>query len=255
MNVEIGEKDVMLERAASIIVELVRSKPNATIGLATGRSPTGLYERLIRSCHSGEVDFGQCRFVQLDEYVGLARDDHRCYQNELRRRFLDPVGVEQQQFLSLDVWAPSRDSVCATFEAALERLGGVDLQLLGIGANGHIGFNEPMSSLASLTRTTRLQSSTRRDAAAMFGRDEDVPTEVVTQGIGTVLRARQLLVLAFGGAKATALAAALEGPVRCAVPASALQMHPHAVVLVDHEAAAGLTFASEYAAIDQEALL
>ena len=216
------------------------------LGLATGSSPVAVYRDLARRHAAGEVSFAAARAFLLDEYVGLPAEHRRSFRRfiaEELERYVDfrPGAVSGPDAVSADLRA-----ACAAYEAAIAEAGGVDLQLLGIGTDGHIGFNEPGSSLASRTRIKTLTDRTRRDNARFFLSLDDVPRHVVTQGIGTILEARHLVLLAFGAAKAAAVARAVEGPVTAMVPGSALQLHPHVSVVVDEPAAAGLSLAAYY---------
>ena len=232
---------------ANAIVALLQRKPDAVLGLATGSSPMAIYDELVRRRQSGEVSFAQARAFTLDEYVGLASDHRETYHNVIRRDFVDRVDFAPAAVHGPDGLAADLPAVCHEYEEAIVTAGGVDLQILGIGTDGHIGFNEPTSSLASLTRIKTLTQQTREDNARFFDGDMDaVPTHVLTQGVGTILRARHLVLLAWGENKAAAVAATVEGPVTAMVPSSALQLHPHATVVVDEAAASQLRLADYY---------
>jgi glucosamine-6-phosphate deaminase len=220
-----------------IVAELVERRPTAVLGLATGGTPTTLYRNLAGRVAAG-LDMTHVRAFALDEYVGLSAADPRSYRSELTREAVEPLRLDP----SLVAVPEPTDLQRAgdRYEAAIAAAGGVDLQILGIGTDGHIGFNEPGSSLASLTRITTLNAQTRRDNARFFGAEDDVPELCITQGIGTILRSRHLLLLAIGAHKASIVAAAVEGPVTASVPASALQLHPRVTVVLDEAAAAGL---------------
>ncbi|MGO3648389.1 glucosamine-6-phosphate deaminase, partial [Agrococcus casei] len=179
------------------------------------------------------------RAFALDEYVGLPAGHPEGYASVVAREVVQPLGLNPQLVRVPNGEANEGEASCADYEAAIREAGGVDLQLLGIGSTGHIGFNEPGSAFDSRTRVTELAESTRRDNARFFDSIDDVPTHAATQGIGTILEARQLVLLAFGESKAQAVARAVEGPVTEDVPASALQLHPHATIVID-EAAASL---------------
>lgn len=230
------------------IAELLQTRPEAVLGLATGSTPLPVYADLGRRCAAGEVSFGGARAFLLDEYVGLPPGHPEAYRafiaRELEAHVDFPAGAVQGP--DVRYTGPDLLAVCDDYEAALRSAGGVDLQLLGIGTDGHIGFNEPGSSLASRTRLKTLTDQTRRDNARFFPSLDEVPRHVVTQGIGTILQARHLVLLAFGPAKAAAVARAVEGPVTAMVPASALQLHPHATVVVDEPAAGDLRQAGYY---------
>jgi glucosamine-6-phosphate deaminase len=231
--------------ADHIVTVLVR-RSDAALGLATGASPLPVYDELIRRHEAGEVSFADARAFCLDEYVGLPPDHPESYRAVIERAFTGRVDFPAGAVQAPDGSASDIPAACAAFERAIAEAGGIDLQLLGVGADGHIGFNEPGSSLASRTRLKTLTGQTRRDNARFFGTEDDVPRHVLTQGIGTILDARHLVLLAAGEAKAGPVAAAVEGPVTAMVPASALQLHPHATVVVDEAAAAGLRLAGYY---------
>ncbi|WP_240431032.1 glucosamine-6-phosphate deaminase [Mycobacterium kyogaense] len=225
--------------AAAQVVELVRRRPTAVLGLATGSSPLGLYSELVRHVQGG-LDMSQVRAFALDEYVGLPPEDRRSYAAVIRTHVTEPLGLDPLRVRVPTGIGDDLDAACCDFEDAIRAAGGVDLQILGIGRNGHLGFNEPGSLFASRTRVAALAESTRRDNARFFDRLDDVPTRCVTQGLATIMQARTAVLIATGAAKAQALAAAVRGPVSTQCPASILQRHPHAVVIVDPPAAAAL---------------
>jgi glucosamine-6-phosphate deaminase len=218
------------------------------LGLATGSTPLPVYRDLARRHAAGELSLARARAFLLDEYVGLPPGHPQSYRSVVARELEEPVDLAPGAVQGPDVHREGQAllAACAEYEAAIEAAGGVDLQLLGIGTDGHIGFNEPGSSLASRTRLKTLTEQTRRDNARFFDSLDEVPRHVVTQGIGTILEARHLVLLAFGRAKATAVAQAVEGPMTAMVPASSLQLHPHATVVVDDEAASSLRLADHY---------
>jgi glucosamine-6-phosphate deaminase len=235
---------------ADIVAALVAHQPTAVLGLATGSTPDPLYRSLADRVAAG-LDLSRVRAFALDEYVGLSPTDPRCYRSVLTRDVVRPLGLDPH-LVALPDNDPTRlQTAGERYEAAIDGAGGVDLQILGIGTDGHIGFNEPGSSLASRTRIKTLSPQTRRDNARFFDGDDDVPRLCITQGIGTILRARHLLLLAFGAHKAPAIAAAVEGPVTASVPASAIQLHPHVTVVVDDAAAAELERRDDYVAIQR----
>ncbi|WP_225846293.1 glucosamine-6-phosphate deaminase [Streptomyces sp. HPF1205] len=237
------------ELVAEAMAALLRRKPDALLGVATGSTPLPVYEALARKVRSGEADASRARVAQLDEYVGLPAGHPESYRSVVLREVVEPLGVSPDSFIGPDGAADDIVAACAAYDAALAAAGGVDLQLLGIGTDGHIGFNEPCSSLASRTRIKTLTERTRIDNARFFGGDIDqVPRHVITQGIGTILEARHLVLLATGEGKAEAVAQAVEGPVAAVVPASALQLHPHATVVVDEAAASKLKLAAYFRA-------
>jgi glucosamine-6-phosphate deaminase len=232
--------------AASAIVALVRADPEAVLGLATGSSPTGVYAELHRLVEAGEVSFSRVRGFALDEYVGLPLEHRESYASVLARDVVEPLGLDPRRVHVPDGRADDLAAAADRYEQRILDAGGIDLQILGIGANGHIGFNEPTSSLASRTRLKTLAPRTRDDNARFFDAPELVPTQCLTQGIGTILDARRLLLVAQGASKADAVAAAVEGPLSSFVPASALQLHRHATVLLDEAAASRLQLVDYY---------
>jgi glucosamine-6-phosphate deaminase len=228
------------------VAALVDATPTAVLGLATGSSPVVVYRDLARRHVAGDLSLARVRAFLLDEYVGLPPDHPQSYRSFIARELEARVDLADAAVQAPDIQSGDLVAACATYEREIAAAGGVDLQLLGIGTDGHIGFNEPGSSLASRTRIKTLTDQTRRDNARFFASLEEVPRHVVTQGVGTILEARHLVLLAFGAAKAAAVAAAVEGPVTAMVPGSALQLHPHATVVVDEPAAAGLRLAGYY---------
>jgi glucosamine-6-phosphate deaminase len=234
------------ELVGGAVADLVARRPTAVLGLATGSSPVAVYRDVARRQAAGELSLAAVRAFLLDEYVGLPPDHPQRYREVIARELERHVDLAPSAVTGPDVAARDLVTACRAYEDAIAAAGGVDLQLLGIGADGHIGFNEPGSSLASRTRIKTLTDRTRRDNARFFASIDEVPRHVVTQGVGTILDARHLVLLAFGAAKAEAVARAVEGPVTAMVPGSALQLHPHATVVVDEPAAAGLTLAAYY---------
>lgn len=227
--------------AADAIEALVRARPEAVLGLATGSSPLPAYRELVRRHRAGTgPSYAGVRAFLLDEYVGLPPGHPQTYRATIARELTDALGVPTERVHGPDPTPEGLEGAGLRYEEALRAAGGVDLQVLGIGADGHLAFNEPGSSLGSATRLKTLTDRTRRDNARFFGSVDEVPRHVLTQGLGTILRARHLLLVACGGAKAEALAAAVEGPLSASCPASVLQLHPHVSVLVDEAAAARL---------------
>jgi glucosamine-6-phosphate deaminase len=232
--------------AADVVTRVVRSRPAPVLGLATGSTPLAAYALLIERCRSGEVGFARASAVLLDEYLGLPADHPEAYRSVIRRDLTDHIDLPRARLFGPDVWADDLPGACVAYEALLADLGGVDLQLLGIGADGHIGFNEPGSSLRSRTRVKTLTAATRADNARFFASVDEVPRHVVTQGLATIGEARQVLLLAVGAAKAEPVAQAVEGPLAAVCPASVLQLHPHATVVLDDAAAGALRLAEYY---------
>jgi glucosamine-6-phosphate deaminase len=223
------------ELAADVILALVGRRRDAVLGLATGSTPLPIYQALA----SRRVDLSAVRGFALDEYVGLPPGHPESYRSVITREVVEPLGLTPELVRVPGDRGPI-ESAGADYERAIVEAGGVDLQILGIGTDGHIGFNEPGSSFESLTRVKTLTQQTREDNARFFASIDDVPVNCITQGLGTIRRARHLLLLAFGEAKAEAIAAAVEGPVTASAPGSAIQLHPHVTVLVDVPAASRL---------------
>lgn len=234
-------------RAADAIEELFTTKPEGVLGVATGSSPLAVYAELGRRVQSGRLTLRGASAYMLDEYVGLRADHPEHYRNVIDREFVAKVDIDPSRVHGPDGAAGDITVACAEYERAIAAAGGVDLQILGIGTDGHIAFNEPGSSLASRTRIKTLTGQTRTDNARFFGGDVDqVPAHCLTQGIGTIMAARHLVLLASGSAKADAIHQLVEGPVSAMWPATALQWHPHVTVLVDGPAASRLQLASYY---------
>jgi glucosamine-6-phosphate deaminase len=223
--------------AARIVAQLVRRKPDAVLGLATGSTPLKTYAELVRMHREDGLDFSRVTTFNLDEYVGLAAEHPQSYRAFMGEHLFRHLNVAKERIHIPNGLAADVPAECAAYEAAIRAAGGIDLQVLGIGTDGHIGFNEPSSSLASRTRIKTLTARTRSDNARFFGSAEAVPVHVVTMGVGTIMDARQVLLLAFGENKARAVADAVEGPITAMNPASILQMHPVAKCLVDDAAA------------------
>ncbi|AKK10746.1 glucosamine-6-phosphate deaminase [Corynebacterium uterequi] len=212
------------------------------IGLATGSTPLPMYRELRRRVEAGELSFANCTAFLLDEYVGLPRDHEQSYYQTIRRELTNHIDIDDARVFSPDGTADNPDEAGVAYDKAIAEHGGIDIQLLGVGTNGHVGFNEPGSSLGSGTRMKTLHPQTVIDNARFFEDDPNkVPHHVLTQGLGTISRAGHLLLLATGAGKADAVAALVEGPISASCPASILQYHPHATVVVDEAAASKLT--------------
>ena len=229
------------------ISDLVQARPDAVLGLATGSSPEPVYDDLVTRFKSGTLSMARARAFLLDEYVGLPLDHPESYRSVIERAVTARLDFQVGSVSGPDGLAADLPAACAHYEASIAAADGVDLQLLGIGSDGHIGFNEPVSSLGSRTRLKTLTKRTRRDNARFFdGNVDAVPLHVITQGIGTIREGRHLVLVAWGSEKAAAVAACVEGPVTAMFPASALQLHPHATVVIDEDAASGLRLADYF---------
>jgi len=233
--------------AADAFEALLRRRPDTVLGVATGSSPLIIYDELGHRVAHGSLSLAKARAFLLDEYVGLPAGHPQRYRNVIRRQFVDKVDIDPSHVFGPDGLAADLIGACEAYEQAIADAGGVDLQILGIGTDGHIAFNEPGSSLASRTRIKTLTSQTRRDNARFFGGDIDaVPQHCLTQGIGTIMEGRHLVLVAAGRGKAEAVHQLVEGPVSAMWPATALQLHPHVTVLLDTAAASRLQLASYY---------
>lgn len=228
--------------AARIIARLLREKPNAVLGMATGSSPVPLYRELAAM----KLDWRKVVTFNLDEYVGLPPEHPQSYVAFMWENLFRHVNIAKQNIHIPDGNSKDIPKFCAEYEKQIRAAGGIDLQLLGIGTDGHIGFNELSSSLVSRTRIKTLTPQTRKDNARFFGSENAVPHHVITMGIGTIMDARQILLLAFGGKKSGIIAETVEGPVTANNPASILQMHPVAKLCLDEAAAVSLKHADYY---------
>ena len=230
------------DAAAALVAQLIGArvcaKPNLVLGLATGRTMEPLYDQLAAL----GVDFSHSHSFNLDEYVGVPPDNPQSYRHYMNERLFDRINIERDNTHVPDGMAADLGAEVAHYERLIKDVGGIDLQLLGIGDDGHIGFNEPLSALMSRTREKALTPKTRRQNAAMFGGDPDrVPKRALTMGVGTILEAREIILLATGAAKAGILAKAVEGPITAMISASAIQLHPRCKVVLDAAAASALS--------------
>lgn len=227
--------------AARLVADRLLKKPNLALGLATGSTPLGLYKELIRLHLQEGLDFSKVTTFNLDEYLGLPPTHDQSYHYFMREAFFDHINVDPRNIYIPDGMTHDVEAFCDWYEVQMQRAGGIDLQVLGIGSNGHIAFNEPGSSLGSRTRIKTLTDQTVRDNARFFSSMEEVPRYALTMGVGTIMDARELLLLATGEGKADAIKAAVEGPITAMVPASIIQMHRRAYVIIDEAAASKLS--------------
>ncbi len=244
--IECSHPDEAADLVAKDILAALARKPDLVLGLATGSTPIGIYERLIRAHREDGADFSKVRTFNLDEYIGLSADHPQSYRMFMREHLFDGIGLapEQSRFPPTD--DHDLQAACTAFETAIRDAGGIDIQILGIGANGHIGFNEPTSSLASRTRVKTLTDKTLHDNARFYDEGEVQPQLATTMGIGTILDAKRIVLQAFGTKKAQAVRASVEGPISSFCPASALQMHPSVTMYVDPASASMLTMRDYY---------
>ena len=225
------------EEAAALVARAIRAKPDITLGLPTGNTPLGMYEELIRRHRDESLDFSRVRTFNLDEYLGLAPDHPQSYHAYMRDRFFDHVNIAAENTHIPD-GSPGRDAdaECRRYEDAIRGSGGIDLLIVGIGANGHIAFNEPGSSFESHTRVVTLATQTIENAKRHFPNDANIPTSAITIGIRTILNARRILLLASDPSKAEAVERTLRDPISESVPASALRLHSDVIAILDESA-------------------
>lgn len=232
--------------AADKVIAQLSGRNTPVLGLATGSSPLNLYGELQRRAAAGDVDFSHALGFALDEYVGLDPEHPLSYRQTINRTVVEPLGMKADRVRVPNGFAADLEAAAQEYERAIVDAGGVDVQILGIGSNGHVGFNEPTSSFASRTRVKTLTQQTREDNARFFSDGETVPTHCVTQGLGTIMDAHSVVMVATGENKADIVAAMIEGPVSAMCPASILQFHRRAFIVIDEAAAAKLRFAEYF---------
>ncbi|MEG0027315.1 MAG: glucosamine-6-phosphate deaminase [Raoultibacter sp.] len=228
----------MSRKAADLIANTIREDPECTLGLATGSTPIGLYAELAKDFHAGTLDFSAVTTCNLDEYRGLAHDHEQSYHYFMRENLFNKVNIDLVNTHVPDGSNPDAAAACAEYEQVIAQAGGVDVQLLGLGHNGHIGFNEPANDFSKVTQCVDLTESTIQANSRLFDSADEVPRQAYTMGIGTIMAARKVVVVASGSDKAEIVREAFFGPVTPHVPASILQFHHHVVVIVDAEAGA-----------------
>lgn len=248
------DANAVASKGAEIFARQIQQKADSVLGLATGSTPLALYQQLILDYQNKKISFKQITSFNLDEYLGLAPTHPQSYRSFMNQHFFDHIDIDKTS-----THIPQGDAVdpfaaCEDYENKIRAKGGIDIQLLGIGRNGHIGFNEPSSSLMSRTRIKTLTQATINDNARFFAPDEYQPHLSITMGIGTILDAKKIVLLATGKAKASAIKACVEGPLTAACPASALQLHPQAILILDEDAASELNDLEFYRHIERENL-
>jgi glucosamine-6-phosphate deaminase len=230
-------KEDLYEAVAGIIAGVVQDKGDATLGLATGGTPIGIYARLVDMVKQGRLSFRHTTIFNLDEYVGLPVDHPESYHSYMRKHLLDWIDADPARCHIPNGTAPDLQAECARYDSLLNEVKQLDLQLLGIGHNGHIGFNEPSPELLSETHLVSLDEATRKANARYFSSIDEVPLQAITMGIGTIMKARKVLLTAHGADKASILKQSLNGPIKTEIPASILQIHPDLIVMLDESAA------------------
>lgn len=242
--------EAMSDRAAEIVTDQIRRKPDSVIGFATGSTPLGLYKRLIETHQERGLDFSKITTFNLDEYIGVSPSHDQSYHYFMWKNFFSHVNVTPSRVHMPQGMADDVEAFCEWYEERIEQAGGIDLQILGIGANGHIAFNEPGSSLGSRTRIKTLTQKTIEDNARFFDDPAEVPRYAITMGIGTIMDAKKILLVGSGSSKADAIKATLEGPITAMVPATIVQLHRHAYVLLDEAAASKLHYRHHHGIIE-----
>lgn len=238
--IETKNYEDMSRKAANILSAQIIGKPDSVLGLATGSTPIGTYDQLVERYENGDLDFAQIKSVNLDEYRGLDHENDQSYYYFMHKHLFDRVNIKEENTNVPDGTKPDAEAECSRYEALIRSYGGVDLQLLGLGHNGHIGFNEPASVFPKETHCVDLTESTIEANKRFFASADDVPKQAYTMGIGTIMRAKKILVVASGEDKAEIVAKAFFGDVTPEIPASILQMHPDVTVVVDAAAASKL---------------
>ncbi len=232
--------------AAKLIAGVVRQKPGAVLGLATGRTPELMYSELVRIYREEKLDFSKVTTFNLDEYVGLSPKHPASYAYYMQEKFFRHLHISPAQIHIPDGLSKNVPASCDDYEEAIRKHGGIDVQVLGLGTDGHIGFNEPSSSLSSRTRIKTLTQKTVEANRSQFSPEETVPRHVITMGIGTIMEARQCVMLAYGESKAEVVAKMVEGPITAVIPASILQLHPKVMVIIDEAASRKLRLIDYY---------
>lgn len=227
--------DDMSAEAAKILIDVIKNKPDCTLGLATGSTPVGTYDRMVAAYERGEISFGNVSSVNLDEYYPIAPTDPQSYRYFMNENLFDRVDIDRSRTFVPDGTAQSVEEACAAHEAVIDRLG-IDVQILGIGRNGHIGFNEPDGELIRDTHLTALTADTINANSRFFEKESDVPRHALTMGIASVFKAKSILLLASGKNKAEAIRTLLCGGITTSCPASLLCLHPDVTVICDEDA-------------------
>lgn len=234
--IKVDDYEKMSEAAAALLADVLSEKEDATLGLATGSTPIGLYKKLIEWNKEGTLNFEKVRTVNLDEYVGLPRESENSYYSVMHEFFFDHINIKEENTHLPDGMNENINEECIKYENLIESLGGVDLQILGVGHNGHIGFNEPGTSFDSKVHIVDLTDETINANKRFFESESDVPRKAITMGIGTIMKAKKIILVASGDGKADIMKKIIEGPVTEDVPASILQNHPDCIIIADNAA-------------------
>jgi glucosamine-6-phosphate deaminase len=241
MQLFISNFDTCSIMAAAEIGKLLKEKPDAVLGFATGSTPLQLYQNLVKACKDNLIDFSKAKAFNLDEYANIPKDHPCSYYYYMKENLYKHINIREENYQLPDGMAKNLDEECVRYEDSICRAGGIDLQVLGIGHNGHIGFNEPGTPFESRTHLTNLDPLTVKANSRFFNSPDEVPKQALTMGIKTIMRARRLILLVKGADKAEILCKSLLGPVTTEVPASILQLHPNLMVFADEEAGSCLT--------------
>ena len=236
----------MCKKAVILIHQTWEKKKDLVLGLATGKTPLGIYKGLIGLYQKGDMDFSHVRAFSLDEYLGLSDDHPQSFAFYMEHNFFQHINIKQENIYRLSGLPDDIEAHCHEYERKIRTTGGIDIQILGIGRNGHIGFNEPSSSLSSRTRIKTLTEETITANYPFFHNKKEIPRYCLTMGIGTILESRLILLLASGQEKSNAIQQSVEGPITATIPASILQLHPQAKLIIDEEAASQLERKSYY---------
>lgn len=241
MNIRVLENELLAGKAAAIIIaSQIMRRPESVLGLSTGNTPVDTYQELVRMSRSGIIDWSRVKTFNLDEYLGLPAGDEKSYHHYMQRHLFDNVNIRPQAINIPDGMAKDPEAECLAYERKIIEAGGIDLLFLGIGRNGHIGYNEPGGHFISRTHPADLSDDTIEDNSRFFPEPDDVPRQALSMGIGTIMKAKSIVLLATGSSKARAVANMLQGNISPLCPASILQSHSNVTVLLDHQAAVAL---------------
>ena len=235
--IKVTDYDEVSVRTANMILGQVNLKPDAVLGLATGGSPVGAYKKIVEAYNNNEIDFSEVTTINLDEYRGIKRSHEQSYWSFMHENLFDHINIPKERIHFLDGNAADLDAECKQYEESIRAAGGIDIQLLGIGSNGHIAFNEPSDSFQRWTHVVSLKESTIQDNSRFFNTIEEVPTQALTMGIGSIMQAKRILIIALGEHKAKAIKQVISGNVTPECPASVLQFHTDVTLMLDRGAA------------------